>query len=246
MRPKFLFLETPTNPLLEIVSIEQLSELARNYGVLTVVDNTLATPYFQNPLAWGADIVIHSTTKYIGGHSDTIGGVMITNLDVFKQKMDFARMALGLNPSPFDAWLAMRGVKTLALRMEAHAENAMALAEFLSRHPKVKRVYYPGLSEHPQHEIAKKQMRAFSGIVSAEFHLSPEEIAKMISKLELFSLAESLGGVESLVSVPALMTHASIPEERRLKLGISPQLLRFSVGIEDRDDLIADIRNALD
>lgn len=243
--PKFVFFETPTNPLLEITDIKKITGLAKRYKVLSIVDNTFATPYFQNPILLGADIVIHSTTKYIGGHSDAIGGVMMTNLIEIKEKMDFARMALGVNPSPFDSWLIMRGAKTLAIRMEAHAKNAMALALFLKGHPKVKHVYYPGLEGHPSHQIAKQQMKGFGGIVSAEFNLSPVELNAMLKNLKLFVLGESLGGVESLVCVPAVMTHASIPEKERLKMGISSTLIRFSVGIEGVDDLIADLQNAL-
>lgn len=243
---KYLFFETPTNPLLDIFDIQQLSKMAKNHGALTVVDNTFATPYFQNPLDLGADIVWHSTTKYIGGHSDVIGGAAITNDHAIKEGLDFGRMAIGLNPSPFDAWLVTRGVKTLALRMEQHQKNALQVAEFLENHPKVKKVYYPGLKSSPYYKLASQQMRGYGGMVSAEFNLSLEETKKLISSFKLFALAESLGGVESLVCHPALMTHASIPREERIKAGISDGLVRFSVGIESGDDLIADLAASLE
>ncbi|MEI8124646.1 MAG: PLP-dependent aspartate aminotransferase family protein [Parachlamydiaceae bacterium] len=244
-KPAWLFFETPTNPLLEIFDIASLAKSAKKHGVLTIVDNTFATPYFQNPLHLAADVVWHSTTKYIGGHSDVIGGVAITNNDKIKEALDFARKAIGLNPSPFDAWLLTRGVKTLALRMERHQQNALAVATFLESHPKVKKVYYPGLKSHPQHEIAKKQMNGFGGMVSVEFDLSLEETKKLISSFKLFTLAESLGGVESLVCHPAVMTHASIPIEERHRCGITDGLIRFSVGIEDAEDLIGDLKSVL-
>lgn len=243
--PKFIFLESPTNPLLRVSDIGAIASLAKKYNVLSVVDNTFATPYFQNPLTLGADFVMHSTTKYIGGHSDVIGGVVVTNHGEWKEKLDFARMAIGLNPSPFDNWMTTRGVKTLALRMEKHASNAAKVAEFLINHPKVKKVYYPGLPQHPNHEIAKKQMSGFGGIVSVEFDLSLEQSMKMVSSFKFFTLAESLGGVESLVDHPASMTHASIPKEERDKNGLSDGLIRFSCGVEDAEDLIEDLENAL-
>lgn len=244
-KPKWLFLESPTNPLLEIFDIEDLAHEAKKRGVLVVVDNTFASPYFQNPLLLGADIVWHSTTKYLGGHSDVVGGVAMTNSKEIKHALDFGRKALGVNPSPFDAWLTSRGVKTLAVRMEKHQKNAESVAEFLSRHPKVKKVYYPGLSSHPGHAIAKKQMRGFSGIVSAEFDLPLESAKKLVSSFQLFSLAESLGGVESLVCHPATMTHASIPNKERERIGLKDGLMRFSVGIEDPHDLIEDLQRSL-
>jgi len=244
-KPKWLFFETPTNPLLEVFDIELLAKTAKKYGILTIVDNTFASPYCQNPLNLGVDIVWHSTTKYIGGHSDVIGGAVVTNDPDLKKELNFRRLSLGVNPSPFDTWLITRGVKTLAVRMQQHQRNALAVATFLENHPKVKRVYYPGLRSHPHHEIAKKQMRGFSGMVSAEFKLSLEQTKKLISSLKLFSLAESLGGVESLVNHPTLMTHASIPAEERERMGITEGLIRFSIGIEDPEDLIADLESAL-
>ena len=244
-KPKLLLIESPTNPLLNISDITAIATMAKQYGVCSVVDNTFASPYFQQPLLLGADVVMHSTTKYFGGHSDTIGGVLITNDDALKTQFDFARMAIGLNPSPFDAWLTSRSIKTLAVRMERHASNAMQVAEFLEKHPKVKKVYYPGLPRHKNHDIAKKQMQGFSGIVSVEFNADIESAKKLISNLKVFSLAESLGGVESLVDHPATMTHASIPKAEREKIGLADGLVRFSVGIEDIEDIIEDLTNGL-
>jgi len=244
-KPKLIFLESPTNPLLRISDIEAITTMAKKHNVLTVVDNTFATPYFQNPLNLGADFVMHSTTKYIGGHSDVIGGVVVTNHESWKEKLDFARMAIGLNPSPFDNWLTTKGVKTMGIRMERHFANATKIAEYFNNHPKVKKVYYPGLPSHPNHGIAKKQMSGYSGIVSVEFDLSLEDSMKLVSSFNLFTLAESLGGVESLVDHPASMTHASIPKEEREKNGLSDGLIRFSVGIEDVEDLIADLDEVL-
>lgn len=244
-KPKWLLLETPTNPLLQLFDIEEFCKIAKKHQVLTIVDNTFATPYNQNPLKLGADVVWHSTTKYIGGHSDVIGGAMMTNNESIKQKLDFARKAVGVNPSPFDTWLLTRGVKTLALRMQQHERNAMKVAEYLEKHPKVKKVYYPGLKTDPGHALAKKQMRGFGGMVSVEFDLGLEQVKKLIASFKLFSLAESLGGVESLVNYPATMTHASIPIQERTRMGLSDGLIRFSVGIEDSTDLIADLDHAL-
>ncbi len=245
-KPKWLLFETPTNPLLNNVDIEACVNIAKQHEVLTIVDNTLATPYFQNPLEYGADIVWHSTTKYIGGHSDVIGGVIMTNSASIKEQMDFMRKAIGVNPSPFDAWLITRGLKTLALRMQQHARNAMEIAVFLERHPLVKKVYYPGLENHPSHAIAKEQMKGFGGMISAEFNLSLESTIDLASSFSLFALAESLGGVESLVCHPATMTHASIPSEERHKIGLSDGILRFSVGIEDSQDLLDDLSQTLE
>lgn len=245
MKPKWLMFETPTNPLLEIYDLAACAAIAKKYDILTIVDNTFATPYVQTPLNLGVDIVWHSTTKYIGGHSDVIGGAVISNRDDVKQKMDFARLALGVNPSPFDTWLLTRGVKTLALRMERHQQNALSLAQMLEKHEKVKRVYYPGLESHPHHAIAKKQMRGFGGMVSVEFDLPQESVLKMVSNFRYFTLAESLGGVESLVCHPATMTHASVPPEERKRIGLNDGLIRLSVGIEDIDDLQEDMMETL-
>lgn len=237
--------ESPTNPLLRLVDVKAICAMAKKHGVTSFVDNTFATPYLQNPIDLGADIVWHSMTKYIGGHSDVIGGVNITNNTAFKEKFDFARMAMGMNSSPYDAWLTHRGLKTLGIRMERHCSNAQKVAEFLHQHALVEHVYYPGLTNHPQHKLAKKQMTAFGGMVSVDFKLSVEKTAELISSFELFTLAESLGGIESLVDHPASMTHASIPAEERRKAGLGDGLVRFSVGIEGVDDLIDDLERAL-
>lgn len=245
-KPKWLLFETPTNPLIDIYDIENLCLLARENGVTSIVDNTFATPFFQNPLSLGADIVWHSTTKYISGHSDVIGGVMITNDQTIKEELDFRRMSIGVSPSPFDAWLTMRGVKTLALRMQQHEQNAFAIVDFLSSHPLVEKIYFPGIETHPGHLLAKKQMRGFSGMVSVEFKLSLDDTISLIQSFDHFTLAESLGGVESLVNQPATMTHASIPKNKREGMGITDNLIRFSCGIEDPEDLVLDISTKLD
>lgn len=243
---KWLLFETPTNPLLGIFDIHECAQIAKKHGVLTIIDNTFATPYFQNPLKLGADIVWHSSTKYLGGHSDIIGGVVITNNALISKKMVFARKAMGLNPSPFDVWLVTRGVKTLAVRMKQHQENALAIAKFFESHPAVKKVFYPGLPSHSGHHIAKKQMSGYSGIVSVEFNLDAEKIKSLISSLHLFTLAESLGGIETLVNHPATMTHAAIPKKEREEMGISDGVVRFSIGIEDVRDLIEDFSSHLE
>lgn len=229
LRPKIILLESPTNPLLKIVDIKNISNLAKKYKIMTVVDNTFSSPYFQQPLSFGADVVLHSSTKYLGGHSDLIGGAVITNNKNFADKMHFARKALGLNPSPFDAWLISRSIKTLAIRMKKHQENALEIVKFLKGNSQVKKVYYPG----------------FSGIVSVEFKLSLSQTKKLISSFKIFSLAESLGGIESLVDHPASMTHASIPKKKREQSGLHDGLIRFSIGLEDKTDLIKDLRRAL-
>lgn len=237
---KVLWVETPTNPLLKIVDIRTLAQLSKKYGVKLVVDNTFATPYLQNPLDLGADVVVHSSTKYLGGHSDVIGGAVITNDVKLKEELDFMRKAMGFNPSPFDVWLTHRGVKTLAVRMQKHCENAMMLAQFFSSHPKVARVYYPGLQNDAGYAVASQQMRSFGGMISVEFKIDFESAKKLMKTFKVFTLAESLGGVESLVDHPASMTHASIPKEERDKIGLTDGLFRFSVGIEDSKDLLAD------
>lgn len=245
-KPKWLFWESPTNPLLHCFDIEALAKMAKQHNALAIMDNTFASPYFQNPLDLGVDVVWHSTTKYIGGHSDVIGGAAMTNNERMKHQLDFARKSLGVNPSPFDAWLVNRGVRTLAVRMRQHGSNAMAVAQFLEKHPKVKKVYYPGLPSHPDHAVAKKQMhRGFGGMVSVEFNLDLEKMKQLIASFELFTLAESLGGVESLVCHPATMTHAAVPAEERKKIGLTDGLVRLSVGIEDEEDLIADLDKGL-
>lgn len=242
---ELLYFETPTNPLLSIADIEQLCALARRQGIASLVDNTFATPVFQNPLDLGADLVLHSTTKYINGHSDLVGGVIMCNDAEWKKRLDFARMAIGVNPSPFDAWLTLRGVKTLALRLEKQADNAEKLAHYFETHPLVSRVYYPGLASHPGHEIAKRQMRRFGGMLSVEFKMPLEDAQRLVASLQLFTLAESLGGVESLVCHPSSMTHASIPPKERRRIGLDDGLIRFSCGIEAAEDLIEDVEAQL-
>lgn len=245
LKPKWLMFETPTNPLLNIFDIEELSRLAKSHGVLSVVDNTFASPYFQNPLQWGADIVWHSSTKYLSGHSDVLGGVVLTQSSKFKEELNFARKTLGVNPSPFDCWLITRGIKTLALRMEQHQKNAHIIAKFFKNHPKVKKVHYPGLPSNPHYSIAQKQMRGFSGMLSVEFDFPIEKILKLVSSFRLFSLAQSLGGVESLVCHPTTMTHGDIPQSERELLGLSDEIVRFSIGIENAEDLCEDLERVL-
>jgi len=243
--PKWLLFETPTNPLMHILDIAELTKMAKRHSVMSIVDNTFASPYCQSPLKLGADVVWHSSTKYIGGHSDLLGGAVITNNKSLKKSLDFCRKTMGTNPSPFDCWLLTRGVKTLAVRMQQHQKNALIIANFLQKHPKVEQVYYPGLSSHPQHSLACKQMHAFNGMLTVEFNLELERILKMLSTFDYFVLAESLGGIESLVSHPATMTHAIIPKEIRDQLSIKDNLVRFSIGIEDPADLIADLEQNL-
>jgi cystathionine beta-lyase/cystathionine gamma-synthase len=241
---KLFWVETPTNPLLKLVDIRAVVAM-RKPGQIVAVDNTFATPYFQQPLALGADVVVHSTTKYIGGHSDVVGGVAITNEKDLYDTIKFHQNAVGGVPGPHDAWLTMRGAKTLALRMREHARNAQAVAEFLEAHDEVARVYYPGLPSHPQHALAKRQMSGFGGMVSFVLTGPPERGLDFAHRLNYFSLAESLGGVESLICHPARMTHGSIPKEDRERRGMTDGLLRLSVGIEDEDDLIDDLTQAL-
>ena len=242
---KLFWIETPTNPMLKLVDIRAVAELKRDASQLVVVDNTFASPYFQQPLALGADAVVHSTTKYIGGHSDVVGGVAITNDRELFEVVKFHQNAVGGVPGPHDAWLTMRGAKTLALRMREHAKNAQAVAEFLEGHGEVDRVYYPGLPSHPQHELAKRQMSGFGGMVSFTLKGPAERAIDFAGRMKYFSLAESLGGVESLICHPARMTHGSIPKEERERRGVTDGLLRLSVGIEDAEDLISDLRSAL-
>ncbi|HEY8297799.1 MAG TPA: cystathionine gamma-synthase [Candidatus Baltobacteraceae bacterium] len=242
---KLFWIETPTNPLLKLIDIRAVCAL-RKPGQIVAVDNTFASPYFQQPLALGADIVVHSTTKYIGGHSDVIGGAALTSNREFHDLIKFHQNAVGGVPSPNDAWLTMRGAKTLAIRMREHARNAQAVAEFLEAHAEVDRVYYPGLPSHPQHDLAKRQMSGFGGMVSFTLHGPEQRAIDFASRMHYFSLAESLGGVESLICHPARMTHGSIPKEDREKRGVTDGLLRLSVGIEDIDDLLEDLRGALE
>lgn len=242
---KMVWLETPTNPLLKLTDIVAVSKIAKAAGAYLVVDNTFMSPAFQNPLALGADIVVHSATKYIGGHSDLVGGIMATNNEEIFKTMKFHQNAVGAIPGPFDCWLAMRGLKTLGIRMQAHQANALKLAHWLEQHPQVANVIYPGLASHPQHALAKTQMKGFGGMISFEIKGGLPEAKKFVESTKLFLLAESLGGVESLIELPAVMTHASIPVDRRHAMGISDGLIRISVGIEHYDDLQADLQQAL-
>jgi cystathionine gamma-lyase len=242
---RLVWIETPTNPLLQILDIAALAELAHRAGALLAVDNTFASPYLQQPLALGADLVIHSTTKYLGGHSDVIGGAVVGNRELL-QPIAFYQNAAGGVPGPFDAWLTLRGLKTLAVRMERHCVNARRLASWLAEHPRVQRVYYPGLPSHPGHDLARRQMRDFGGMISVQLKGGKEAALRLLTRTKLFSLAESLGGVESLIGHPATMTHASIPAEIRQARGVDDALVRLSVGIEDADDLQEDLRRALE
>ena len=242
---RMLYTESPTNPLLQIYDLEALAALAKKYGAISVCDNTFATPVFQNPLRLGLDLVLHSASKYLGGHSDIVGGAVMTNNPEYHQQLAFARKSIGLHHDPFSMFLLRRGLKTLPLRMERHQQNAMAFAKFLQDHPKVERVIYPGLPSHPQHEIAKKQMSGFSGMVSVLFSLSLEQTKQLVANLKVITLAESLGAVESLVQIPASMSNEKIPKEIRARHGLEDGLVRFSIGIEDSADLIADIDQAI-
>jgi cystathionine gamma-lyase len=245
-RTKMLWVETPSNPLMKIIDIAACSEIAKKNELILVVDNTFASPYLQNPLALGADIVMHSVTKYLGGHSDVVMGAICTDSDNLFEQLAFIHNSCGATPGPMDSFLVLRGIKTLHVRMDRHCANGRAIAEFLKMHPRVEKIYWPGFTDHPNHEIAKRQMSDFGGMISftlkgADF----EATGKMMQKTEVFSLAESLGGVESLINHPASMTHASIPKAERERLGITDNLIRLSVGIEDIDDLLGDLRQAL-
>jgi cystathionine beta-lyase/cystathionine gamma-synthase len=246
MRPatRMLFVETPTNPVMRITDLRAAADLAHHHNARLVVDNTFASPYIQRPIEFGADLVTHSTTKYLNGHSDSIGGIVIAVRDDDIDWLRFIQNAEGAILSPFDSWLVLRGTKTLALRMQQHNANGLALAEFLSTHPKVKKVYYPGLPTHPQHELAKRQMRGFGGMLAFELG-SLDHARRLLNAVRLHALAESLGGVETLISHPATMTHASVPPERRAAIGITDGMVRISAGIEDIDDLKDDLAQAL-
>lgn len=243
---RMIWVETPTNPMLKLVDLGKIAELARQHQLVAVADNTFATPIIHQPLAYGFHIVVHSATKYLAGHSDMIGGVAIIGDDeLLIEKLTFLQNAVGAIASPFDSFLALRGIKTLALRMERHCQQAMELAEWLSQHPKVARVMYPGLPSHSQYRLAKQQMRYFGGMISVQLKYNLEETVKMLERCQLFALAESLGGVESLIEHPAMMTHASIPQDQRVRLGITDGLIRLSVGIEAVEDLRKDLEQAL-
>ncbi|MFE8703256.1 bifunctional cystathionine gamma-lyase/homocysteine desulfhydrase [Cytobacillus sp. FJAT-54145] len=242
---KALYLETPTNPLLKITDIEEAAKIAKKNNLLTIVDNTFSTPYWQTPIELGADIVLHSATKYIGGHSDVVAGLVVVNSKQLAEDLHFVQNSTGGVLGPQDSWLLMRGIKTLGVRMEETETNTKEIVAFLQNHPAVSKVYYPGLENHPNYEIGKKQAKGFGGMVS--FDVGSEENAdKLLSKVKYFTLAESLGAVESLISVPARMTHASIPKDRRDELGITDGLIRISVGLEDVEDLIEDLKNGLE
>src|SRR5262245_59821099 len=243
-RTRMVWLESPTNPLLRVVDIDAVSEIAHSHGAVVCVDNTFATPYLQQPLHLGADVVVHSATKYLGGHSDVVGGALMTNDGELEKRLRFHQNAVGAVPSPFDCWLVLRGVKTLALRVERQSESAMEIARALSQHRSVKRVYYPGLEDNAARAVARKQMRMFGGMVS--FEVADEATAfRALERLQIFALAESLGAVESLAEHPARMTHASIPATERAKAGVGDGLIRLSVGVEDVADLVADLEQAL-
>jgi len=242
---RIIWLETPTNPLMKLCDVRAISKIAREQNIITILENTFMSPYFQSPLDLGADIVLHSTTKYLGGHSDVVGGAVMLSNEQLYSKLKFNQNAIGAVPSPFDCFLVLRGIKTLALRMERHNYNALKIAEYLESHPRVEKMNYPGLKSHPQHELAKKQMSGFGGVLSFEIKGNLKDVKNFVKKLKIFALAESLGGVESLIDHPALMTHVSLTREERKKIGITDNLLRLSVGIEDVEDLIADLKQAL-
>jgi len=245
-KTKMIWIETPTNPLLKIIDIEEITALCREKKITSAVDNTFASPYLQNPLDMGSDIVMHSVTKYLGGHSDTVMGALITNDDTLAANLAFIQNASGAVPGPQDCFLVLRGIKTLHIRMQRHCENAMIVASWLEKHPKVNKVYYPGLRSNPGHALAGRQMRGFGGMLSFELKGDIyEEAVSTMERLSIFSLGESLGGVESLCTHPASMTHASIPKEERIKVGLKDTLIRLSVGIEDAEDLIADLEQAI-
>jgi cystathionine gamma-lyase len=243
---RIVWLESPTNPLLKIIDIAGAARVAHARRVLVVVDNTFMSPYLQQPLKLGADIVVHSTTKYLGGHSDLVGGALVLSDAELYERVRFAQNAAGAVPGPFDCWLVLRGVRTLAVRMDRHCSNAQKVAEFLKGHSKVLKVMYPGLVTHPQHQLARKQMTGFGGMVS--FHLKGnfESCKRLLKHVKVFTVAESLGGVESLIEHPSSMTHASVPKEERERVGVTDSLIRLSVGIEDADDLITDLSTALE
>ncbi len=245
-KTKLIWIETPTNPMLNVIDIQAVCDLAKAHHILTCVDNTFASPYLQNPLDLGADIVTHSATKYLGGHSDVVHGAIIVNKDELAQQLYFLQNAVGAVPGPQDCFLVLRGIKTLHLRVERACKNAKKIAKYLLGHPKVKTVYYPGLKDNPYYELAARQMRHFGAMVSFDLHKDTlEEATKVLSNTKIFLLAESLGGVESLIGHPATMTHASIPREERLKVGLTDSLIRLSIGIEDVEDLIEDLEQAL-
>ncbi|MBI4303821.1 MAG: PLP-dependent transferase [Chloroflexi bacterium] len=243
---RMLWLETPSNPLLNITDLEMAADIARRHNLLTVIDNTFASPYFLRPIEYGIDLVVHSTTKYLNGHCDVVGGAVVTTTDELTQKVQFLLNAMGTPASPFDCWLVLRGIETLPVRMKKHEENAIAVASYLNKHPAVRRVFYPGLESHPGHDIARKQMKGFGGVVSFEVKGGIEAANSFLRKIKIFALAESLGGIASLAEHASTMSHASMPKEHREKVGITDELVRLSIGLEHIDDLLEDIGQALE
>jgi cystathionine gamma-lyase/cystathionine beta-lyase len=243
---RLLWLETPSNPLLNIVDLEMAVDVAKKHNLLTAIDNTFASPYFLKPIEFGIDLVVHSTTKYLNGHCDVLGGAVVTTTDNLTERVHFLLNAMGTPASPFDSWLVLRGIETLPIRMERHQANAFAVADFLGGHPAVKKVYFPGLESHPGHDIARRQMKGFGGMVSFEINGGEKETNTFLRSIKLFVLAESLGGAASLCAHPATMTHASMPEEHRRKVGITTELVRLSIGLENPGDLIEDLKQALE
>ena len=242
---RMIWIETPSNPLLNITDVKMVVDVARKHNILTVIDNTFATPYFLRPIEYGVNLVVHSTTKYLNGHCDVVGGAVVTTTEELTQRVQFLLNAMGTCASPFDCWLVLRGIQTLPLRMRKHEENAMAVASYLQRHKAVSRVFYPGIESHPGHEIAKRQMKGFGGVVSFELKGGIKAVDNFLRRLKVFSLAESLGGVASLAEHPATMSHASMPPDYRAKIGISDDLIRLSIGLESIEDLIDDLGQAL-
>ena len=242
---KMLWLETPSNPLLNITDIEMVVDIARRHNLLTVLDNTFATPYLLKPIEFGIDLVVHSTTKYLNGHCDVVGGAVVTTTDKLTERVQFLLNAMGTCAAPFDCWLVLRGIETLAVRMRQHQENAQAVADYLNGHPAVKKVFYPGLKSHPGHKIARRQMKGFGGMVSFEINGGATAVTRFLRRIKVFSLAESLGGVASLAEHPATMSNASMDKDHREKVGITDELIRLSIGLENIDDLIEDLEQAL-
>ncbi len=242
---RMIWLETPSNPLLNIVDLEMVVDVAEKHNLMTVIDNTFASPYFLRPIEYGIDLVVHSTTKYLNGHCDVVGGAVVTTTDDLTERVQFLLNAMGTCASPFDCWLVLRGIETLAVRMRQHEKNAVKIANYLKGHPAVKRVFYPGLESHPGHDIARRQMKGFGGVVSLELKGGVEAVNSLLKKIRIFALAESLGGAASLIEQPATMSHASMPEDFKKAVGITVELVRLSIGLEDSDDLIEDLEQAL-
>jgi cystathionine gamma-lyase/cystathionine beta-lyase len=242
---RMIWLETPSNPLLNIIDLEMVVDVAEKHNLMTVIDNTFATPYFLRPIEYGIDLVVHSTTKYLNGHCDVVGGAVVTTTDELTERVQFLLNAMGTCASPFDCWLVLRGIETLAVRMRQHEKNAIKIANYLKGHPAVKRVFYPGLESHPGHDIARRQMKGFGGVVSLELKGGVEAVNSLLKKTRIFALAESLGGAASLIEQPATMSHASMPEDFKEAVGITVELVRLSIGLEDSDDLIEDLEQAL-